>query len=313
MSLNPSAGAVLRTFKIQRRGDDDDFDCECGLIDFRKWASDKEALLPWLCLDGFNPIDAALVPSKSVRFLACRERGCASSWEVPEAGWGHVISNLKKHVVTHLPSKMWKKEDDGLESESPESRGKSKPSQYEFSAQWLATGLPHYQVTRSSPSGMHSFLKERTNVPVSSPNTFDGNVQKFLECSSENMITALKGNWLFSLGDSSPDRLKREWISFGVSGIDRETNKWFYMPLGLNRAVGRLTAATYGEHYRKLLGAWEISSPVSYSQPQPTSICISAKSNPVVIGAGSDMGPGLRQVFEGFHGTCDVRIFARGG
>jgi hypothetical protein len=55
MSLNPSAGAVLRTFKIQRRGDDDDFDCECGLIDFRKWASDKEALLPWLCLDGFNP------------------------------------------------------------------------------------------------------------------------------------------------------------------------------------------------------------------------------------------------------------------
>ena len=131
---------------------------------------------------------------------------------------------MKKYVDTHFPLKSNKKGGIGLENES---RDKNHLLQYEFTAHWLASGLAHYQITRDSPSGLYLLLKNRTNVPVSSPNAFDGHVEKFLAYSTENMENALKGNWIFVIGDSSPDRMKRKWISFGVSGIDRESNSGF--------------------------------------------------------------------------------------
>ena len=86
MSLYAAAGAPTLVFKIEG-GDDDDDGCLCGLIEFRRWAADKESPIPWLCLHGYNPIDIALVPAKGVRFLACTEPECKSFWEVPVAGW----------------------------------------------------------------------------------------------------------------------------------------------------------------------------------------------------------------------------------
>ena len=154
--LHPLPDAPARTFKV-RQPEHDDEECECRLVEFDKWSSDKESILPWVCLDGYNPIDASLVPPKGVRFLACRHHGCRLSWEAPGPGWSSIQSNIKRHVGKHFLLKLRKKVDDDLEFESANTRDKSKVSQYEFSAQWLASGLPHYQVTRKSPSGLHYF------------------------------------------------------------------------------------------------------------------------------------------------------------
>lgn len=116
---------------------------------------------------------------------------------------------MLRHLKTHFSynSKL-------VSGESPEEGSKKKVTQYEFVAHWLATGLPHYQVTRPTFSGMYNFLKEKTNCPVSSSNTFDKHRDTFLDLTTAKMSKAMENQFLFIIGDSSPDGLKREWTNF---------------------------------------------------------------------------------------------------
>jgi hypothetical protein len=63
---------------------------------------------------------------------------------------------------------------------------------------------------RNSRNEFNHYLPDETTCPVLSSNTFDKHRDLFLHRSVENMLKALEGNVGFILGDSSPDRLKRE-------------------------------------------------------------------------------------------------------
>jgi hypothetical protein len=229
----------------------------CGYIEPALWAKQKKGSLPWTLIDGFSPFDPNDNPKEiPVMFFACRAHySCQQVWEVPLAGINSIQSNILKHVKNHFsynPKMIGEVEND------EEGTVKPAATQYEFVARYLATGLPHYQVTRDSPSGFYHFLKKQTNCPVSSKATFDEHLNTFLERSTAAMFAALIRNLVFILGDSTPDKLKREWINFGLAFIDYLTGKFFYMPLGLNQAKGRLHQDAYEAHVEKLLQAWGI-------------------------------------------------------
>lgn len=166
-------------------------------------------------------------------------------WEVKEKGVFLIQSNITRHIATHLPSSL----PEDMSKSSKGATGKESPTQYEFVVHWLASGLPHYQVTRNRESGLYMFLKTNTTCPVSAQNTFNKHRDVFLEHTVSNMQAAMKGKLGFILGDSSPDRMKREWISFGVTFIDIPTLTFSYMPLGLYQAKGRLTEHAYESHH----------------------------------------------------------------
>jgi hypothetical protein len=61
-----------------------------------------------------------------------------------------IQSNVVRHLGTHFPPALLSGEKD--------TKTKDAPTQFEFTAQWFASGMPHYQVTRNSPSGLYRFL-----------------------------------------------------------------------------------------------------------------------------------------------------------
>ena len=254
-------------------------------------------MLPWMLVDAYNPVDPAERSDDiAVRFFCCRgcSEGCSQVWEVPVSGVGSIQSNMIRHIKNHFSSSKI-----GAEDDSKNTKGPLPPSSYEFVARWLASGYAHYQVTRHSNSGLYNFLKT-TNCPVVSPNTFDLHRDRFLELTIENMLKGLSGQVGFIMGDSSPDRLKREWISWGVSFID-DQQIFHYMPLGLNQAKGRLTSEAYSEHHDAVCSAWEIKETLSVSD-EP----LSNLKTFTLVGAGSDMGPGLRQVYQNRYGGPEL-------
>lgn len=259
----------------------------CGLIAFKLWGEEKVSLIPWAFVDAFTPFDEALRQKDlPFHFLVCRgSQDCTQVWNVPEKGVGSIQSNIVRHVSKHLPTAL-------LEG-SKDVKNEDNPTQYEFVARWLASGLPHYQVTRASPSGLYKFLQSRIDCPVSSQVTFDKCRDTFLEKTVINMHTAMRGKMGFILGDSTPDCLKREWISFGATFIDLETLSFHYMPLGLNQAKGRLTEVAYSNHHEELCDAWEMAEYLRQSGDE----LIKRGEAFVIVGGGSDMGPGLRQVY----------------
>ena len=276
--LVPKEGAPSKTFN----------DVECGLIEKGEWAKGKSALLPWAFLDAYNPFDQYKdEQDKPVRFYSCRaDLRCKQFWEVPEKGVGEIQSNMSRHIQRHFASTELLGGDQVKKETKPQS------SQYEFVARWLASGLPHYQVTRETPSGLYSFLKS-SGCPVSTKKTFDAHLEMFLVASVSNMQKALKSQVGFIMGDSSPDRLKREWISWGVSFINRDTATFHYMPLGLIQAKGRLTADAYGQHHDTLVKAWEMKECFKADKA-----AIDRVGGFSIVGGGADMGPGLRQVYQ---------------
>lgn len=275
----------------------------CALLDRNKWGPDKLALLPWGLVDAWTAVDEAN-RDKNVPFsiLTCRGSfDCAQVWSVSEKGVGQIQSNIVRHMHTHFSSTLLG------EGSSKDVKTKGSPTQYEFNARVLASGFPHYQLTRTSPSGLYTFLQTRTNCPVSSPVTFDKHRDEFLEHTVRNMHTDMNGKMGFVLGDSTPDHLKREWISFGATFIDLETLEFNYMPLGLNQAKGRLTEQAYAAHHSELCKAWDLKEHLS----QSANDLIKRGDGLAVVGGGSDMGLGLRQVYTNrfggarFSGTVD--------
>lgn len=272
-------------------------DIECGFIEPSVWGEQKTSLLPWVLIDAWNPFNSVdhldYVP---VRFFSCRgSPHCNAVWEVPAAGVGSIQSNILKHLKIHTKPFL-------ANTEVKEDIKTERPSQYTFISRWLASGLPHFQVTRDSRSGLYHYLRDETTCPVSSPNTFDKHRDLFLDRSVENMLKALEGNVGFILGDSSPDRLKREWISFGVTFIDSRTGDFHYMPLGLNQAKGRLDAPAYETHHNQLSQAWGLEE---FGLGQAL---MSVGRRFVLVGAGADMGPGLNQVYQRKFGSPDLEF-----
>jgi hypothetical protein len=130
------------------------------------------------------------------------------------------------------------------------------------------------------------------------------NVNLFLDYTVHNMLEELKGKVVFFLGDSSPDRHSREWLSFGVTFICPKTFTFNYMPLGIHQALGRLTSKAYTEHVEEIFNAWGI---VKEKDVSLTPDFVGWKNYPktLVVGGGSDCGAGLFQVFKLFFGKAE--------
>jgi hypothetical protein len=222
--LVPRAGAPRREIK----------GVLCGKIDFSLWASEKVALVPWGFVDAFNPVEEVHRRENfPFLFLVCRGScGCEQVWDVPEKGLGSIQSNIVRHVNAHFPTTLVAG-GEGAKS----AKVKDSPTQHEFVAHWLASGLPHYQVTRAAPSGLYNFLQSRTNCPVSSKPTFDKHCDLFLESTVDNMQDTLHRRVGFIVGDSTPDRMKREWINFGVTSIDTDSLEFEYLPSAVSLPV----------------------------------------------------------------------------
>lgn len=269
----------------------------CGFIERAVWAKGKQTPMPWAFVAGYQPLDPSLhLPKVPIRFFACRASdNCGQVWEVPAKGVREIQSNMIRHVEKHFTGISTLVNGEGKEQ--------VKKSPYEFVSHWLASGMPHYQVTRNSPSGLYRYLGS-VDCPVSSQATFKKHMNTFLDNTVANMQGALANHVGFIMGDSSPDRLKREWISWGVSFIDTATLKFHYMPLGVNQAVGRLTAEAYGNHHEQLVAAWGMSTKTEMGSGPIFSR--GGLKGFVIVGGGCDCGPGLRQVYQKSFGAPDV-------
>ena len=270
----------------------------CGWISPQRWASAKQCPIPWTYVDAFNPFEESeQIAGVPIRFFKCRaSSNCKQVWEVKEKG-ANLQSNMVKHIKTHFSFNPGLLDFSSAESATTTSFSKKpKPTAYEWVARWLASGLAHYQVTRNTTSGLYHFLKDRTDTPVCSQETFDKHRDTFLGRTTENMIKHLEGNVGFILGDSTPDPLKREWINFVTTFID-EKDVFYCMPLGLNSARGRLDEASYRFHHDTLIGAWSFT----------TGKRDLTNSMYRLVGGGSDMGPGLRQVYGSLFGEPNLK------
>lgn len=73
------------------------------------------------------------------------------------------------------------------------------------------------------------------------------------------------------------------------------------MPLALNQSKGRLTAEAYGRLHKQVLSSWGLreranSDPGSFTR----------EKHPLILGGGSDFGPGLCQVYQDRFGVPDL-------
>ena len=249
----------------------------CSYISFQLWGASKTHPM-WKLYDGWRKCDSPDTPTPVPDLYSCRGApGCSQVFRVPEAGLNSIQSNMNRHLETHFPN---------FKSDPEEKIKKpNAPSQYEAVCAVLAANLPINQFTRDTNSKLYHFLG-RCGFPTSSPNTFKEKTKIFVECTVQNMINCFTGCTGCIMGDSSPDKLRREWVSFSFTCIDR--NGFFrVLPLGINQAKGRMTQQAYGEHLVNLCKAWELQLPNQSDDIFST----------LLFGATADYGPGLINEF----------------
>jgi hypothetical protein len=295
----------------------------CILIPHRIWFNpERKSYLPWIFVHAMGTMTTIRKVKReknetyvettysdeiefAIDYYKCSYPKCKMWWKNDMKRNTSILTHLskKEHYpwLEHLDSNFNKKEGDGKAK---------KYNKYECSVALLAAGFAPYQFTRDSPSGWYKHL-QNFNYSVSSPATFSKHVSYFLDATLHKMKQHLKKKVVFFLGDSTPDKKKREWLSFGCTFICPETYKFTYMPLGLHQALGRLTKDAYSSHFFKVVNGWEMKTHIIESEGEEKGW--DNLEDTIVIGGTSDCGAGLFNFFGMIFNTtasmCNYPIF----